>query len=859
MRVLTVMAVLQLCFSSLSHSQIVEHFNAPPVPWQGTDTAWQVSNGMLQSNCLQTNSRFWLWTPAGISLPAAWEWWMQLDFNTSSNNYVDVFLAADSSALLHPGLSGCFVRIGGKNDEVCLYACTPADRERLLIDGRDGLTNRSASVLKVRVTCDEAHHWRLWTDSTGTGLHYVPVGGVTDSSIAAAPGYGIVVRQSTASFFRKHFFDEVEVARLVKDTLPPAPVSLAVLGDRELLLQFSEPVDSVTALATAAYQLSGTAAHPVRVALEGAGVHLFFAAPFPGGDSLQLQVAGVRDVAGNEMRAAALRFLFYRPRAYEVLIQEILPDPEPAPGPLLAEFVELRNTSAYPVQLRDWQLRTRGGTVRLPACQLEPDSLVLLCRKEMTDLFAGSGAVLGLDRFPALYNESDTLMLYDADGAVMHAVAYNKNWYGDEEKKNGGWSLEMISAAAPCTGAANWRAALDPAGSTPGRPNSVAGPGDTTVPRLEHASLQDSATILLRFSHALDSAQAAQSAGYRLLPGPVSIARAVPLSPLFQEVQLHLSNPLGLEGVYTLEMAGPTDCKGVPVTATATLARAAAPDSGTVLISELLFDARSPAPEFVEIHNPGARAIDLQQLYIALLDEDSLPRSSMAVGTAGGLLLPGQYLALTRDPAALCRYYTCKAFDNILQVPALPAFPNEGGTLALYNGAGRRVDIMFYSPDMQLPLADNAKGVSLERLSFQRPAQDPHNWHAAAATAGHATPGSPNSQQLLLQELPGEVTVQPALFSPDNDGMEDMAVITCRLPRPGFIGNITVFDAQGRPVRQLLRNSVLGNEDTIIWDGLGENKQLLPVGIYIIFTEIFDLEGRIKRWKLPVALVRRMS
>jgi len=856
MRTLTVMAVLQLCFSSLSHSQIIEHFNAPPVPWQGTDTAWQVSNGMLQSNCLQTNSRFWLWAPAGISLPAAWEWWMQLDFNTSSNNYVDVFLLADSSSSL---LSGCFVRIGGKNDEVCLYGSTPGNPEQLLIDGRDGLTNRGATVLKLKVTCDEARRWRLWTDTTGTGLHYVPAGSITDSSITGAVGYGIAVRQSTRSFFRKHFFDEVQVTRLVKDTMPPVPASLAVLNDRELLLQFSEPVDSTTALHLASYQLGSTALQPARVALEAGGVHLFFAAPFPGGDSLLLQVAGVRDAAGNEMRPAALPFLFYRPRAWEVLIHEILPDPEPAPGPLLAEFVELRNASPYPVQLRDWQLRTRGGVVQLPAFQLQPDSLVLLCRKEMAGLFAGSGAVLGLDRFPALYNESDTLALYDAAGAVMHALAYNKSWYGDEEKEAGGWSLEMISAAAPCTGAANWKAAIDPAGSTPGRSNSVAGPADTARPRLEQAVLQDSVTVLLRFNHALDSTQAANPAGYRITPGPLSVVRAVPLAPLFQLVQLHLSAPLGVEGVYALQLDGPAECTGAPATATATLARSAVPDSGRVLISELLFDARSPAPEFVEIHNPGTRAIDLQQLYVSLLDEDSLPRSSIPVSTAGHLLLPGQYLALTRDPAALCRYYTCKAFEHILQVAALPAFPNEGGVLALYNAAGRRVDIVRYSPDMQLPLADNAQGVSLERLSFSQSAMDPHNWHAAAATAGYATPGSPNSQQLLLQELPGDVTVQPALFSPDNDGMDDMAVITCRLPRPGFIGNITVFDAQGRPVRQLLRNSVLGSEDNIIWDGLGENKQLLPVGIYIIFTEIFDLEGRIKRWKLPVAMARRLK
>jgi hypothetical protein len=161
---------------------------------------------------------------------------------------------------------------------------------------------------------------------------------------------------------------------------------------------------------------------------------------------------------------------------------------------------------------------------------------------------------------------------------------------------------------------------------------------------------------------------------------------------------------------------------------------------------------------------------------------------------------------------------------------------------------------------MQLSLAGNTKGVSLERLSTAQPTGDDANWHPAAVTAGYATPGYVNSQQLNLQETAvGEVSLHPAVVSPDNDGMDDLAVITCRLPAPGYIGNITIFDAQGRPVRQLLQNGVLGNRNNIIWDGLGENKQQLPVGIYIVFTEVFDGQGHVKRWKLPVVVARRLN
>lgn len=577
-----------LLLPAFSHAQISEHFNLSHVPWQGTDTAWQISNGRLQSNCMQPNSNFWLWEPAGIRLPATWEWWMQLDFNTSSNNYTDVYLMADSSNLLQNG-PGYFIRIGDKDDDVCLYKKHTADSIEKLIDGRNDLTNKRSSVLRLKVSCDDAFSWQLWVDTSGTGFHYTPEGAAKGSAVAAPVCYGIVVRQSTASFFRKHFFDDVTVAPLVKDTLAPELQSVTVLSDRELLLRFSEPPDNASAFFAGHYSAGTAASHPVNITLEAGAVRLVFAQPFPAGDSLLLQVEGISDAAGNKMVPVSIWFMYY------------------------------------------------------------PDA---------------------------------------------------------------------------------------------------------------------------------------------------------------------------------------------------------------VLFSELLFDPKPLAPEFVEIHNHGATAVDLQELYINAPERDT---DRIPLSRTQHLLLPGQYIALTRDPDALCRYYTCKAAENLLKVSSLPALPNEGGALALYNASGHLLDLVRYSPDMQSALTGDAKGVSLERLSFQQGTLYPGNWHPAAITAGYATPGTANSQQLNLQELPGEVTVQPPVFSPDNDGMDDVAVIACRLPQAGFVGNITVFDALGRPVRRLLQSGQLGNQGNIIWDGLGENKLRLPVGIYIIFTEIFDLQGRIKRWKLPVVVARKLN
>ncbi len=45
----------------------------------------------------------------------------------------------------------------------------------------------------------------------------------------------------------------------------------------------------------------------------------------------------------------------------DVVINEVMADPDPGAGEFLGEYVELFNRSDYPVQLEGWRLRC-GGT-----------------------------------------------------------------------------------------------------------------------------------------------------------------------------------------------------------------------------------------------------------------------------------------------------------------------------------------------------------------------------------------------------------------------------------------------------------------------------------------------------------------
>ena len=109
----------------------------------------------------------------------------------------------------------------------------------------------------------------------------------------------------------------------------------------------------------------------------------------------------------------------------------------------------------------------------------------------------------------------------------------------------------------------------------------------------------------------------------------------------------------------------------------------------------------------------------------------------------------------------------------------------------------------------------------------------------------------------MNEELPGEITVSPEIFSPDNDGYEDFATIYYHFPTSGFVTNITICDASGRVVRFLQKNALSGIKGYYRWDGMDDKNKKLPQGIYIIYTEIFNKDGKKKQFKNTIVLARK--
>ena len=86
-----------------------------------------------------------------------------------------------------------------------------------------------------------------------------------------------------------------------------------------------------------------------------------------------------------------------------------------------------------------------------------------------------------------------------------------------------------------------------------------------------------------------------------------------------------------------------------------------------------------------------------------------------------------------------------------------------------------------------------------------------------------------------------------------------VATIQYKTTEPGYVANITVYDANGRPVRNLVKNATLGLQGYWVWDGLDDKKLKLAVGSYILFTEIYNLSGKKESFKNVIVLARHLN
>lgn len=541
----------------------------------------------------------------------------------------------------------------------------------------------------------------------------------------------------------------------------------------------------------------------------------------------------------------------------DIIITEIMADPDPAAGLPGKEYLEIHNRSGDTVNLMSWVLSDGNSRAVFPRRELLPGEYAIVCQQQDTSLFSRYGLTIGLKSFPALTNSGKLLFLSDNKGKVIHGLEYSAEWYDDVLREDGGWSLEIIDEDNPFYEEGNWRASRASDGGTPGKKNSVTtfNP-DSYFGGFDNVFPADSVTISLRFTESLLSFN---DIGEFLVIEGYSIDSISYIDPLARSWIAKLSEPLAPGKVLTISAGdGLTDFAGNLMERNEFSFGLPFPvEPGGILFNELLFNPFPGEPDYIEFYNRSGKVADASSLIIVSVNDETADTSSaVTVSEIPWCILPGCCYAITTGrKSVIGRYYSSSPL-HLLEVGHLPSMPDDKGHLILFSRKLKKIDEVFYDEKMHSSILGGSEGISLEKVREDGNSADRSLWHSASEAAGWGTPGAPNSVLVEAAAEGDAVGLSTEMITPDNDGIDDILIIDLKLEGLANIVNVTVFDETGRFVKKIADNIFAGQGAMVVWNGTAADEKPVETGIYIFLITVFDDKGKTRRWKKVCTLLR---
>ena len=69
--------------------------------------------------------------------------------------------------------------------------------------------------------------------------------------------------------------------------------------------------------------------------------------------------------------------------------------------------------------------------------------------------------------------------------------------------------------------------------------------------------------------------------------------------------------------------------------------------------------------------------------------------------------------------------------------------------------------------------------------------------------------------------------------------------------------NAYLFNVEGQLVRHLVKGELTGQEGGFVWNGLDSQGNRVPLGVYIVIVEVFDMNGKVEKYKKTVVVASR--
>ena len=795
--------------------------------WTGDTSEFTVVNQVLRLSGNKKTDTSYITCHSPVSRKAVWQVDIAFDFNPSSSNYLKIYLVSDK-ANLESSLNGYFIKAGGSDDEISLYRQS-GKNEIEIIDGTDAKLSKSHNQFKIRVERDSLWNWEVLSD-TGDGFHHE--GNAIDSVYKESEFFGISCRY-TGTRSDKMSFDNFSVSgHPYSDKIKPFIRQGEFTSGNKFKFSFSEPVD---------YQVLNINSLSLGNILDFSidsiqnSIELTFEKNAPHGEMTEITIDTLMDYAGNYRSGIKVMDFYNYDDSIglkDILINELMIDPYEEGMLPSTEYVELFNNGDAYHTLENWFISDRTDSAVFEDFIFSPHSYLLLIDKNDSSLWNNIDVNKQYIHLPSLNNSGDEITLSAPNGLSVDSVAYSS---GIEK----GRSIELIDPFFKCNDLINWDTSMSISGGSPGVKNSVH--------QLNYHNYEFSVSGIRGYS---DSSIAFKTRGKFM---PFSLKKeSISVTPDLEfsfglghnSLTVEFKEKLRPGQLVNFTLMSLENCYGQTIDDIAFDFRVTdLPLAGDILINEVLFNPRNQDGDFVELYNHSTKYIDLQQLFLANLEKDTIDNLS-GITDHHALLPPKSYMAVCEDSNAILTAYI-KSDIKWLRQADLPLYANDNGSVILLNRDSAVIDRFNYHESMHSPFLEDVEGVSLERISHEMPSSNSSNWTSAASTSFFATPGLINSQ--FSAGKMSHFSLHPNIFSPNSDGYDDILKISFSNPSKSTFGSVSVLDRYGRTVIDLISDEVLPANGFCFWNGFDKNNNKVPMGYYLVLLETVGSDGNVQQ------------
>lgn len=776
--------------------------------WRGDIDDFIVQNEKLRLYAPDGKNESEIYVPFQFLDQSKWNFTVSMDFSPSGSNYAEFILAKDTSSN-----NKVFCRIGenGTNDALELfYNSTSIAR----ID--EGDFSNAFQNEKVEIEYKQGD-WIITTLRSGIIVNH-PVSFNAFNAFSIKCNYS----KTRSDLF---YFDSLYVySEAIPDTSGPEIQDIKFNPTGKHSIQFNENINQPESIL-----INGKI--PLNYAVTDNVIEFQFNGNKTNID-LEIQLS---DKTGNNSYIDRRLQLPFKNKA-TVLITELMVDPEPTLFLPYSEYIELYNSTNQNISLAKWAISDASeNKVAIPKTDLPPGETAVLVPKGNKTLFTNTNKVIELESFPSLNNSTDIITVYDSSGVLVHQVNYNTSVF--ENLSDGGKSIELINSENACSfSTSTWKESTAFEGGTPGVfTNSII---KNEVPLINGNIVEDTLKVALspsgsayQLSNAFINGNELKSYHWKTI----------------DTLELIFKNNIPTGEIINLKL-NYLDCQLEEIQAEHDFLIPETLKTGDVIINEYLINGKESI-DFIEFINVSNKPILSNQILLTQLKEGQIEKSWKSENSL--VIQPNELWVWCPSLTLLTKNYLVKNPEKIHEVKIALT---EDIELGLYSSKGVFLDQLNTNVVEPKNWLNTPEDASWERLSPQMESNNSESWAPATELSDWATPTAENTQgRLDHQNKEYEVANRIIRTTSNNPKEQQVEVVFHPNDSKTYI-NAIVFNRNGQKVKDLVSNRLLASEDRIFWNGKDENNRLLATNIYVLYLEIYSLNGETKVKKESIVI-----